>query len=205
MKHQVPWTDPGVTKVFDKWAEILPYCQTGATGRIWEDAAKALETKQAGMMFQGSNQVAANYDPKNLEDLDFFPFPEIAPENAQDAVEAPIDGFMLSKKPKNLDGSKKLLEFFATGKAQDIYLAADPNNIATAKDADTTKYNALQKKAVEIVTGAKQISQFMDRDTNPTFASTVMIPALAKFIGNPNEVDSIVKDIDAQAKRIFAS
>src|SRR5450755_253778 len=37
MKHQIPWTDPGVTAVFDKWAEILPYCQAGATGRIWED------------------------------------------------------------------------------------------------------------------------------------------------------------------------
>ena len=38
MKHEVPWTDKGVTAVFTQWAEILPYCQTGATGRIWQDA-----------------------------------------------------------------------------------------------------------------------------------------------------------------------
>ena len=61
MKHEVPWTDPGVTAVFDQWRELMPYLQNGANGRIWQDAAKALENKQAGMMFQGTNQVAANY------------------------------------------------------------------------------------------------------------------------------------------------
>ena len=36
MKHQIPWTDPGVTAVFDQWAEILPYCRPAppaASGR----------------------------------------------------------------------------------------------------------------------------------------------------------------------------
>ncbi|HEV8174229.1 MAG TPA: ABC transporter substrate-binding protein, partial [Actinoplanes sp.] len=54
MKHEVPWTDPGVKAVFDQWRELAPYLQKGANGRIWQDAAKALENKQAGMMFQGS-------------------------------------------------------------------------------------------------------------------------------------------------------
>ena len=40
-----------------------------------------------------------------------------------------------------------------------------------------SKYNALQKKASELIGAAKSISQFLDRDADPTFASTVVIPA----------------------------
>jgi multiple sugar transport system substrate-binding protein len=45
----------------------------------------------------------------------------------------------------------------------------------------------------------------MDRDTRPDFASTVMIPAIQQFLNNPNDVDTIVKNIEAQKKTIFAS
>jgi multiple sugar transport system substrate-binding protein len=64
----------------------------------------------------------------------------------------------------------------------------------------------LQKKAVSVHVGsAKQISQFLDRDANPTFASTVMIPALQKFINDPGDIDGLVKSIDDQAKSIYTS
>jgi multiple sugar transport system substrate-binding protein len=77
MRHEIPWTDPGVTDVFEHYAELLPYCQQGANGRIWQDSAALLENKGAGMMFQGSNQVGANYAAENLPDLDFFEMPAL--------------------------------------------------------------------------------------------------------------------------------
>ena len=101
MKHEVPWTDKGVTAVFDQWRELMPYLQKGANGRIWQDAAKALENKQAGMMFQGSNQVAAQLLGRaTCADLDFFPFPVINAPYGQDYMDAPTDGFMLPKKAR---------------------------------------------------------------------------------------------------------
>jgi multiple sugar transport system substrate-binding protein len=63
----------------------------------------------------------------------------------------------------------------------------------------------LQKKSAELVSGAKQVSQFLDRDTRPDFASTVMIPSLQSFINNPNDVDGLVKSIEDQKKSIFTS
>jgi multiple sugar transport system substrate-binding protein len=45
----------------------------------------------------------------------------------------------------------------------------------------------------------------MDRDTRPDFASTVMIPALQQFLGNPNDVDGLVNSIENQKKSIFTS
>src|SRR5207237_10088430 len=63
------------------------------------------------------------------------------------SIDAPIDGFMLSKSPKNVEGAKQLLQFLSTGEAQMVYLASDPTSIAAAKDAKTDTYTPLQKKA----------------------------------------------------------
>ena len=206
MKHQVPWTDPGVTAVFDKWAEMLPYAQTGATGRIWQDAAKALETKQAGMMFQGSNQVAANYDPKNLDDLDFFPFPTIDAKWGQDYMDAPTDGFMVAKKAKNPVAAMKVLEYIGTAAAEAAFLKTDKWDVGLATGAQPTTYNAIQKKAAAAIAGCKAVSQFMDRDSDPAMANA-MIALIQKWLDNPTPTATVAlqKSAEAQAKTIFNS
>jgi multiple sugar transport system substrate-binding protein len=197
------WTDPKVTKVFDTWRELLPYHQQGALGRTWQDAAKTLQDKKAGMYLLGMF-VGQQFQGAAKDDLDFFAFPEIDSAVGTDTVEAPIDGFMLSKKLKNEEGAKKLLEYLAGTEAVETYLKSDPNNIAANTKADTSGYNALQKKAVDLIGSAKHISQFLDRDTRPDFASTVMIPSLQTFIRNPNDVDGLTKKIEDQKKSIFA-
>src|SRR3954465_11378920 len=153
-----------------------------------------------GGMFVGQQIEGAAHD-----DLDFFNFPEIDSNVGSDTLDAPIDGFMISKSPKKEAGAKALLQYLGSAKAQGIYLQSDPNNIATAKDADTSNYTALQKKAVELVSSAANITQFMDRDTRPDFASTVMIPSLQDFIKNPNDVSGLQKKIEDQKKTIFTS
>ncbi|HEY2985086.1 MAG TPA: ABC transporter substrate-binding protein, partial [Jatrophihabitantaceae bacterium] len=132
MKHEVPWTDKGVTAVFDQWRQLMPYLQKGANGRLWQDAAKALENKKAGMMFQGSNQVAANYAASNLDDLDFFPWPTMNPDFGQDFMDAPTDGFMLPKKAKNKDAAKKVLEYIGTADAESTFLKTDHWDVGLA-------------------------------------------------------------------------
>ena len=153
-----------------------------------------------GLPHPGQQFPAADRD-----DLDFFPFPEIDSAYGQDAVEAPIDGFLLSKKSKRQKQGKELLKYLATPAAEEIYLKRDPNNIAVNEGASTSSYNTLQKKAVELIADAKQISQFMDRDTRPDFASQVMIRAIQQFINNPDDIDSLTKSIESQKKTIFTS
>jgi multiple sugar transport system substrate-binding protein len=110
---------------------------------------------------------------------------------------------MLSKDPKNEDAALALLEYLGGAEAQNTYLKSDPNNVATNNQADTSGYNALQKKSAELISNAKQISQFLDRDTRPDFASTVMIPALQQFIKTPDDIDGLVKSIEQQKQTIF--
>lgn len=202
MRGEESWDDDRVKEVFETWARLLPYHQEGALGRLWLDAARAVAKEEAAMYLLGMFVGQAFVGPSR-KDLDFFAFPEINPEFGQDSVEAPIDGFMLSRDPDNVEGSKQLLEYLGGPEAQETYLAADPNNIAANLEADTSGYNALQQKAVELIATADNISQYLDRDTRPDFASTVMIPSLQEFINNPDDIDGLVKEIEEQKQSIF--
>lgn len=200
MAHQESWNQAKVKDVFDHWKEILPYHQTGALGRIWQDAANAIGKQTAGMMVAGSDQIAVQLTGKQYDDLDFFAFPEINPDFGQDAVEAPIDGFMLSKKGANDKVATAFLEYLGTATAQQTYLGVNKADIATAKDADTSKYTALQKKAVDFIGSAKNLSQFLDRDSLPAFASDVMEPALQSFISTGSFDQA---SVESQAKQKY--
>ena len=205
MAGKEAWTDPKVKAVFDHWSELLPYHQDGFMGRTWQDAAQTLVSKKAGMYVLGSFVAQQFTNKADLDDLDFFPFPEINPQFGQDTVEAPTDGFMVSKAPKNHAGVTKLMEFLGTPEAEQIYLKADSSVVAASSKADTSSYTPLQKKAYDMISNAKSLTQFMDRDSRPDFTSTVMQPGLQKFLQNPKGVDSLLSSIERQKKTIFAS
>ncbi|MEU0969625.1 ABC transporter substrate-binding protein [Streptomyces sp. NPDC005917] len=205
MAGKAEWTDPKVKAVFDHWAEILPYHQDGFMGRTWQDAAQTLVSKKAGMYLLGSFLAQQFTNQADLDDLDFFAFPEINSAYGQDTVEAPTDGYMVSKSPKNKAGAFKLMEYLGTPAAEQIYLKADSSVVAASSKADTSSYTALQKKAYDMISNAKSLTQFMDRDSRPDFTSTVMQPGLQKFLQNPKGVDSLLSSIERQKKTIFAS
>ena len=180
---------PEVKTVFDKWKELLPFHQEGAAGRTWQDAAQALVQKKAGMYFLGmfQSQQFQAAGAAELADLDFFPYPDFGTEfDAEKALDAPIDGFMLSKAPKNLEGAKALLAHLGDPATQVAWVTADPSNVAASKDADTSGYSPLQKKAAELIGSATRITQFLDRDTNPNFAGPNGMQAfLLDFLKTP--------------------
>jgi len=121
-----------------------------------------------------------------------------------DSIEAPIDGFMLSNKGAQNSAAKDLLKFIGTGKAEDVYLATDSNDVAAAKDATTSKYTPLQKKAATMIAGAKNISQFLDRDAEPAFANNAALPGFQNFM-KTGDIDGTCKALEAQAKQAYAS
>ena len=191
MAGKEKWTDTRVTDVFNKWKEILPFHQEGAAGRNWADASTALLQKNAAMYFHGmfTSQQFQTAGQADLDDLDFFPYPDFGTQfDAEKALDAPIDGFMLSKAPKNLDAAKAFLEYLAQPATQVTWVTADKSNIAASKDADVSGYSPLQQKAAEVIGAAQRITQFLDRDTNPEFAGPNGMQAfLLDFIQNPDQ------------------
>jgi multiple sugar transport system substrate-binding protein len=203
MAGKEKWTDDRVMNVFKNWEKLIPFQQTGVNGRKWEEGAAALGNKEAAMYLIGTFLTGQYKDDATLNDIDFFAFPEIDKKHGQDAVEAPIDGFMMAAKPKNIAAAKEFLGYIGSAAAQDAYLKVDPSSVAASSKASTAGYNALQKKSAEFVGAAKQISQFLDRDTNPEFASKVMGDAIAKFLENPKDIATILKGVEEQKAIIF--
>ena len=205
MAGKEDWSGAKVKKVFDTWKGLLPLHQPDSLGRTWQEAAQSLQQKKSGMYVLGAFVAQQFTKGAEQDDLDFFNFPEVDSTIGSDAIEAPIDGYMMAKRPKNEAGAKKLLAYLGSADAQNLAVKADPSAIATSDKADTTAYTALQKKSVEFVKQAKSIAQFLDRDTRPDFASTVMIPALQSFIKTPDDIDGLVKGIQQQKLSIFTS
>jgi len=196
MAGKEKWTDPKVTTVFQKWAEFLPYHAKDYAGLTWQNAADTLVQKKSGMYLLGlfvSAQFTATKNPADLEDLDFFPFPNLGTQyDAEKALDAPIDTMQISaKSPKlsaEMDAAKAYLEFWSKGTTQLIMFKNQPGLIPTASDADTSGYSALQKKAVAIVSQAQKITQYFDRDTRSDFAGANGAQSLLqKFLANPTQ------------------
>jgi multiple sugar transport system substrate-binding protein len=196
MAGKEKWTDAKVTAVFKKWAEFLPYHAKDYAGLTWQNAADTLVQKKSGMYLLGlfvSAQFSATKVAADLEDLDFFPFPNLGTQyDAEKALDAPIDTIQISaKSPKlaaELDAAKAYLEFWSKGTTQLIMFKNQPGLIPTATDADTSGYSALQKKAVAIVSQAQKITQYFDRDTRSDFAGANGAQSLLqKFLANPTQ------------------
>ncbi len=198
--HKQSWDSPQVKSVFDSWKALLPFQDPAALGATWQEAAQTLAQKKSGMYLLGSFVTQQFSDKATLADIDFFPFPEMAMEG-RDAVEAPIDGWMLSKKGGENQAAKNLLEFMGTAEGSNTYQAVDPSNLSVVKGADLSKLTPLNKKCSEVIANAKSISQFLDRDALPAMANNVVIPALQGFIKD-GSIDTA--NLEAQAKSLYA-
>jgi multiple sugar transport system substrate-binding protein len=203
MAGKEKWTDDRVMNVFKSWEKLLPLQQTGVNGRKWEEGAAALDKKEAGMYLIGTFLTGQYKDQATIDDIDFFAFPSIDKKYGQDAVEAPIDGFMMAAKPKNAGAAKEMLAHIGTAVAQDAFLKVDPSAVAASSKGNTADYSALQKKSVEFVGKAKQISQFLDRDANPEFASKVAGDAFAAFLEDPSKIGEVLKGVEEKKLTIY--
>jgi multiple sugar transport system substrate-binding protein len=204
MAGKEDWAGPKVRATFDNWKRLLEHYQPNSLGRDWQDAAQSVAKGEAGMMVAGSQQIGQQFKTANLlDDLDFFTFPQIDPAHGTDTIEAPIDGWCMAQKPRDKANAEKLLTYISTAQAQQTYLKSDPTSIAASNKADSASYNKLQQKCVTFVNEAKHITQFLDRDTDPGFASEVAINSVNDFIKNPNDIDGLVRKIASQAKQYF--
>ena len=200
MEGREKWSDPRVKAVFEQWRDLLPYFQEGAPGRTWQDAAKAaLVDQDAAMYFLGTFAVEQAGD--NAADVGFFPFPLLGTEfDGENAIDAPIDGFMLSANPKNPEAAKAFLRCVGSPEAQVAYVTTPGiGSVAVSPQADTSGYNDVQKASAEVLASAGNIAQFLDRDARADFAGpSGMQGFLIDFLTDPDQdLDQFLGEIQA--------
>jgi len=139
-----------------------------------------------------------------VTDVDFFPWPTMGTSfDAEAALDAPIDIWMMSAKSptlqQNMATAKSYLSFWAKGSTQVLMYKANNGFIPTANDADASSYDVLTKKAVSIVSSAKKITQFMDRDTRPDFAGANGMQTFLQTFLNAPTTDTTALQAQIQA------
>jgi multiple sugar transport system substrate-binding protein len=205
MAHKVSWDDQRVKNVFKQWAQMAAYYTPGANGRTYQETIQLWDqNKTSALVFHGTDQVLPEVAKSSVSDLAFFPFPQIKSQYPTDsAIDAPIDGFLMSAKVKNQPGAAAFMEYLGTAKAEETFLKPNPADIGTATDYDTSTYTPLQKQSVQIIKNTKNLAQFLDRDTRPDFAYPIVQNALADFLNDPSSGDSVCSSLEAQAQHIF--
>jgi len=194
------WTDQRVIDVFKQWELLLPYTNKNVLDLEWDGAMQLLLQKKAGSTLMGS-WFGGNFKEKSQEDYDdlwIVPFPEINPEHGVDTIDAPIDGFCVAANGANTAVGKDFLKFAGDKEGMQAMLDTGVPMTSANKNQDTSSYDAFQKQQANVMSQAKYITQFLDRDTRPDFAGPVVGPAIQSWYKNPKDVNKIVDSLQAQ-------
>lgn len=199
---KVPYTDPRVKAVFDKWDELIKpgYFIENHAAIDWQDAVPHLVQGKAAMYLMGNFAVATMKDGGLTDDqIGFMQFPVINPDVPM-AEEAPTDTFHIPAGAKNKENAKKFLAFLASPESEtklNKTLGQLPvNSKAEAPD------DPILKAGFEMVSSATAISQFYDRDAEASMAKAGM-EGFQEFMVKPNHLDKILKRLEKVRKRAY--
>ncbi|AZZ50886.1 ABC transporter substrate-binding protein [Rathayibacter festucae] len=190
-----------VKNVMKYYADIVPFMDPNAPSYAWQDAVTPLVQKKNAMYLVGAF-ISQNMPEGEGDDLDFFSVPVID-ASIPTAEEAPTDGYFASAKTKDADATKAFLSYLAGAESQSAYISASQSsNLPTSPDVDTSVFSPLVQKGVALLAGTEQITQFFNRDSSDDLQTTADA-ALTKFIAQPGEVDSILKEWQTAADKVF--
>lgn len=199
---KVPYTDPRVKAVFEKWAELVKpgYFIENHAAIDWQDAVPQLVQGKAAMYLMG-NFAVATFKNGGLkeEQIGFLPFPEIT-AGLPIAEEAPTDTFHIPKGAKNKDDAKKFLAYIASPEVQskmNATLGQLPVNNKAEKPTDP-----FLEAGFDMLSKATAIAQFYDRDAQAEIAKAGM-EGFQEFMVKPDKIDAILARLEKIRARVY--
>jgi len=198
---KVPYTDPKVKGVFEKWKELIDHkCFIKDPAAYdWQEALPMMTEGKAAMYLMGQF-VVDSYPDEMENDLDFFRFPIIDP-NMPIGEDAPTDGFFLAATARNPEGAQAFLAYLGSKEVQQKAFD-EMGRLPTRTDVDISKATPPTQKGIQLIQSADFIAQFYDRDTTPPMAEAGM-DGFMRFWDNPAQIDQILADIEAERQRIL--
>ena len=199
---KIPYTDPRVKAVFDKWAELVKpgYYIENHAALDWQDAMPQFVQGKAAMYLMGNFAVATMKDGGLKEDqIGFLQFPEITAGVAM-AEDAPTDTFHIPSGAKNKEDAKKFLAFVASAEAQtkmNAILGQLPVNNKAAKPDDK-----FLSAGFTVLSNASGLAQFFDRDAPAEMAKAGM-ESFQRFMVHPEQEDAILANLEKTRARVY--
>ena len=200
MAGKIAYTDARVRATFQHWGQLVKagFFLESHAAYDWQEAQKFFHQGKTAMVLMG-NFASQMFPPGQMEQIGFFPFPEIDAKVAR-AEEAPLDSLHIPAKAANKKAARRFLQFVARAEVQQTLnagLLQVPAN-ARAKVAD----NRFLQAGQSMLAGASGLSQFYDRDTDPDMAQFGM-KAFAQFMAHPDRLDAILQSLEARRTALF--
>ena len=198
---KVPYTDPKVKGVFEKWKELIDHkCFIEDPAAYdWQEALPLMTEGKAAMYLMGQF-VVDSYPDEMENDLDVFRFPIIDP-NMPIGEDAPTDGFFLATTARNPEGAQAFLAYLGSQEVQQKAFA-ELGRLPTRTDVDISQATPATQKGIQLIQSADFVAQFYDRDTTPPMAEAGM-DGFMRFWDNPSQIDQILADLEAERLRIL--
>ncbi len=199
---KVPYTDPRVKAVFEKWGELIKagYFIENHAAIDWQDAIPQMVQGKAAMYLMGNFAVATMKDGGLKEDqIGFMQFPEITPGLPM-SEEAPTDTFHVPAGAKNKDDAKKFLAFVASPAAQakmNATLGQLPVNNQAEKPQDI-----YLEAGFNMLSNAHALAQFYDRDAQAEMAKAGM-EGFQEFMVKPDNLERILARLEKVRARAY--
>ncbi|WP_320197542.1 extracellular solute-binding protein [Agrobacterium sp. rho-13.3] len=199
---KVPYTDPRVKAVFEKWAELVKpgYFIENHAAIDWQDAVPQLVQGKAAMYLMG-NFAVATFKNGGLkeEQIGFLQFPEITP-GIPVSEEAPTDTFHIPAGAKNKEDAKKFLAYVASPDVQskmNATLGQLPVNNKAEKPKDV-----FLAEGFTMLSNAHALAQFYDRDAQAEMAKAGM-EGFQEFMVKPDKIDAILARLEKIRARVY--
>lgn len=199
---KVPYTDPRVKAVFEKWGELVKagYFIDNHAAIDWQDAVPQLVQGKAAMYLMGNFAVATFKDGGLKEEqIGFLQFPEITP-GIPVAEEAPTDTFHIPSGAKNKEDARKFLAYLASPAAQtkmNATLGQLPVNNTAEKPKDV-----FLDAGFTMLSNAHALAQFYDRDAQAEMAKAGM-EGFQEFMVKPDNLDRILERLEKVRARVY--
>ncbi len=209
--HQIPWTDPRVKDAWTMWGKIVNtqgYVPGGAAAVAatnFQDASywPFQSPAKAAMYYEGdfvegfiTNQFK---DLKPQTDFDYFPFPTV---NTQ-YKNALTGGADLVVAFKDTPTVRSFISYLATPEAQDIWVKRGGFVSVNTKISVADYPDPIAQKSVQQLLNAS-IFRFGAGDSMPGAMQTAWWAAILQYLQNPNQLDSILSDLENTAKTAYA-
>ena len=186
MQGKNDWSSPEVRRVFDTWKSLLPFHQSDALGRTWQEAAQSLQQKKSGMYLLGTfvnEQFPADRArrPRLLHVPRDRPGHRVRRDRRPDRrplhVGQPEEPGRRPRRSSSTSPRRTPSRPRSTGRSS---ARSRPTRTPTPPPTARCRRSRRSSSA-----RPRTSSQFLDRDTRPDFASTVVIPAFQQLHQEP--------------------